>query len=145
MKIRTVIADDQVLARELLRRLLEEEPDIHLVGAAESGHEAVEMINRLRPDLVFLDVQMPDLDGFAVVRRLDCTHPPAVIFVTSNAEFALKAFEINAVDYLLKPCTARRLKIAVHRARELLRRGFLAIPDAPRPQDGPPKPRHHHG
>jgi two-component system, LytTR family, response regulator len=122
MPIRTVIADDQLLARESLRRMLRDERDIQIVGMAEGGREAVELINRLQPELVFLDIEMPDLDGFGVIKHLE--RVPAIIFVTATEAFALKAFDLDAVDYLLKPCSAERLKTAVHRARELIRQGF---------------------
>ena len=125
MKIRTIIADDQLLARESLRRMLQTEADIEVVAMAKGGREAVEAINRLRPDLVFLDVEMPGLDGFGVINQIETTRPPAVIFVSGNEGFALRAFEVNAVDYLLKPCKPERLRTAVHRARELLRHGFV--------------------
>ncbi len=135
MRIRTIIVDDQLLARESLRRKLEHEPDIDVIGMAASGKEAVDLINGLQPDLVFLDVKMADIDGFAVVKQLRCRRQPAIIFVTSNEEYALKAFDINAVDYLIKPCDASRLKTAVHRARDLLQRGFLPIPNSPQMPD----------
>src|SRR5438128_1486706 len=84
LKIRTLIADDQLLCRAVLQRLLKNEPDIEIVGTSASGREAVEAINRLEPDLVFLDVQMPELDGFDVVRQIQCPRLPVVIFVTAN-------------------------------------------------------------
>ncbi|HPC62276.1 MAG TPA: response regulator [Verrucomicrobiota bacterium] len=141
MKIRTIIADDQLLARESLRRMLQHEPDIEVVALAKGGREAVEAINRLKPDLVFLDVEMPGLDGFGVISQINYSPLPAVIFVSGNEEFALRAFEVNAVDYLLKPCKAERLQTAVHRARELLRRGFVPLAF---PQANHEAPRKHH-
>ncbi len=116
-KIRTLIVDDQVIEREVMRRLLKAEPDIEIIGTSVNGREAVDAIQRLQPDLVFLDVQMPELDGFGVVSRLDPAQMPVVVFVTANEEFARKAFDVQALDYLIKPCQRDRLKIALHRVR----------------------------
>ena len=88
MKIRTLIVDDQLLAREMLRRMLKDEPDIEIVGMPASGPEAVEAIHSLAPDLVFLDVRMPELDGFGVLAQIDPARMPAIIFVTANDDFA---------------------------------------------------------
>jgi two-component system LytT family response regulator len=118
MKIRTLIVDDQLLARELLRRLLKDEPDIEIIGMPTSGLEAVEAINTLAPDLVFLDVQMPELDGFGVLAQINRARMPVIIFVTANDDFALRAFDVHALDYLVKPCTADRFKNSLQRARE---------------------------
>lgn len=117
LKIRTLIVDDQSLEREVMSRLLKAEPDIEIVGTSVNGREAVEAITRLKPDLVFLDVQMPELDGFGVVSNLDPLHMPVVVFVTANEEFAHKAFDVQALDYLIKPCQRNRLKVALDRAR----------------------------
>jgi two-component system LytT family response regulator len=122
MKIRTLIVDDQLMARELLRRMLKNEPDIEIIGMAASGREAVQAINQLSPDLVLLDVQMPELDGFAVLAQMKPAHAPAVIFVTANDESALRAFEVHALDYLVKPCTVERFQLALQRARQQIRR-----------------------
>jgi two-component system LytT family response regulator len=121
-KIRALIVDDQLVEREVMRRMLKSEPDIEIVGASANGREAVEAIEQLRPDLVFLDVQMPELDGFGVVSKLDPARMPAVIFITANHEFALKAFEVQALDYLIKPCARDRFKVALERARAQIRR-----------------------
>ena len=103
----------------VLRNLLvDTEPDIEIIGTAASGHEAVETINRLSPDLVFLDVQMPELDGFQVVERIKLPRMPIIVFVTGRDDLALKAFEAHALDYMVKPCRQDRLKSAVQRARE---------------------------
>src|SRR5262249_57960738 len=102
-RIRTVIAEDEVLARERLRGLLEAEPDIEIVGESSNGREAVAAIEELQPDLVFLDVQMPVLDGLGVVEAVGADKMPAVIFVTAYDRYALQAFEVHALDYLLKP------------------------------------------
>jgi two-component system LytT family response regulator len=113
-----LIADDQLLAREVLHRWLKREPDVEVVGVCANGGEAVAAVNRLQPDLVFLDVEMPELDGFDVVARMDSAQRPAIVFVTSNQEFALKAFEVQAADYLLKSCTHDRFRLALQRARD---------------------------
>jgi two-component system LytT family response regulator len=116
-KIRTLIVDDQLLEREVMSRLLKAEPDVEIVGTSVNGREAVEAIKRLKPDLAFLDVQMPELDGFGVVSNLDPAQMPVVVFVTANEEFARKAFDVQALDYLIKPCQRDRLKLALQRAR----------------------------
>src|SRR5438445_6770409 len=103
MNIRTLIVDDQLMAREHLRRMLQDQPGIELVGQAATGMEAIESINNLSPDLVFLDVRMPDLDGFAVLSQINHKRIPAIIFVTANDDFAVRAFEVHALDYLIKP------------------------------------------
>jgi two-component system, LytTR family, response regulator len=121
-KIRALIVDDQLLAREVLRRMLRSETDIEIIATPANGREAVEAINRLRPDLVFLDVQMPELDGFGVMTQIDAARMPVVIFVTANQQFALKAFDVQALDYLLKPCTRDRFQLALQRAREEIQR-----------------------
>ncbi|HET7625174.1 MAG TPA: response regulator [Verrucomicrobiae bacterium] len=116
-KIRTLIVDDQLLQREVLRHMLNRERDIEIIGSSSNGREAVESIHHLNPDLVFLDVEMPELDGFGVVSELDPARRPAVIFLTSNEEFARKAFDVQALDYLIKPCAKDRLQVALCRAR----------------------------
>ena len=121
-RIRALVVDDESISREYLCRLLRSEPEIELAGAAGGGREALEAIHRLKPDLLFLDVQMPDLDGFEVVNRLPSPNKPAIIFVTANQEFALKAFEVAASDYLVKPCSRDRLRLALRRARAQLQR-----------------------
>ena len=122
LKIRTIIADDELLCREMLRRLLANEKDIEIISLPTNGREALEAINRLGPDLVFLDVQMPELNGFEVVTQIHCARMPAVIFVTANEEFAVQAFDVHAVDYVVKPCRPDRLQIALQRARDQLLR-----------------------
>ena len=114
--IRVVIVDDEPLARERLRTLLAGEARVEVVGECAGGAQAVADITRLRPDVVFLDVQMPDVDGFDVVAQLgdEC---PAVVFATAYDEFALRAFDANAVDYLLKPIGPERLHVTLERAR----------------------------
>jgi two-component system LytT family response regulator len=121
MKIRTIIVDDVDLARERIKILLDDD-EIEIVGEARNGREAIKAVRDLQPDLVFLDVQMPQIGGFDVIETIGVEKMPVVIFVTAYDEFALRAFEINAVDYLLKPFDEERLKKAVARAkREILR------------------------
>jgi two-component system LytT family response regulator len=119
--LRVMLVDDEPLGRERLRNLLSREPGVTIAGEAANGEEAVESIRRLRPDLVFLDVQMPGLTGFGVLERLGADAPPAVIFVTAHDQFALKAFEVHAVDYLLKPFDRERFQRALQRAGDRLR------------------------
>ena len=116
--IRVVVVDDEELARARIKGLLEAFDDLECVGEAENGLEAVERIRELGPDLVFLDIQMPGMDGFEVLAALDDV--PLVIFATAYDEYALRAFEVNSIDYLLKPIEKERLAQAVERARELL-------------------------
>ncbi len=118
MKIRALIVDDEALARNRLRQLLEDEPEIAVVDECADGHEAVSTIRKARPDLVFLDVQMPELDGFGVMEAIGAEAAPVVVFVTAHDQFALRAFEIHAVDYLLKPFDRERFQTALHRAVE---------------------------
>jgi len=118
MPIRVLIVDDEAPARERLKRLLADIEGVELIGEAEGGVQAVEMIERERPDLVLLDIQMPGLDGFGVIEALE--DPPLVIFVTAYDEYAIRAFEVNALDYLLKPFSRERLEKAVRRAQEAL-------------------------
>jgi len=115
--MRVLVVDDEPLARAGLRIRLEREADVAIVGEADSGLAAVEAIRTLAPDLVFLDVQMPDLDGFDVVRE---ARPPRVVFVTAHEQHALRAFEVSALDYLLKPVDDARLQDALAKARRAL-------------------------
>jgi two-component system LytT family response regulator len=117
-QMRTLIVDDEPPARERLRRMLAGIETVEIVGEAEDGVQAVEMIETLLPDLVLLDIQMPGLDGFGVIEALE--DPPPVIFVTAYDEYAIRAFEVNALDYLLKPFSRERLEKALHRAQESL-------------------------
>lgn len=119
--LRTIIVDDEPMARKVLAEELAEAEDIELVGEAENGEAAVLQIEKLAPDLVLLDVQMPVKDGFEVVRSIEGALP-AIIFVTAYSEHALRAFEVGAVDYLLKPISQERLRAALDRAREARRR-----------------------
>jgi two-component system, LytTR family, response regulator len=121
-RLRAVIADDERPARAFLRNALRKRPDVEVVGEAESGIEAVRLIERVRPDVAFLDLQMPELDGFEVLRLIDRRRMPFVVFVTAYEEHAVKAFELNAVDYLLKPVSSERLAEAITRLQERLDR-----------------------
>jgi len=112
-----LIVDDESLARQRVRRLLQAEPDVEIVGEAETGRDAVRMIQEMRPDLVCLDVQMPELDGFGVLRELDSEAVPMVLFITAYDEHAQRAFDVHAVDYVLKPVDADRFSAAFERAR----------------------------
>lgn len=120
-KIRTVIVDDEALARERLRRLLESVPEIEIAGEAADGRSAVELIEREKPRLLFLDVRMPELNGFEVIEALPEHGRPNVVFVTAHDQFALKAFDVHAVDYLLKPFDRERFELALKRALEKIR------------------------
>jgi two-component system LytT family response regulator len=122
MTLRTLVVDDEAPARRRIRRLLAAESGVSVVGECGDGASAVTAIAALRPDLVFLDVQMPELDGFAVVRTLPAGPLPAILFVTAYDQYALRAFDVHAVDYLLKPFTAERFRTAVARARERIAR-----------------------
>lgn len=122
MSIRALIVDDEPLARQRIRNLLKDEPDIEVVGECADGGEAVASIRDLRPDLVFLDVQMPVLDGFGVLEAVGPERMPAVIFVTAYDRYAIQAFEVNALDYLLKPFDRDRFRRALERARAQLGR-----------------------
>jgi two-component system LytT family response regulator/two-component system response regulator LytT len=128
MDLKAVLVDDEQLARDELGFLLGQVGGVSVVGQAANGVEAISTIERLRPDVVFLDVQMPGLTGFEVARRLmDADVPPHVVFVTAYDQHAIEAFEVNAVDYLLKPVDPLRLDVAVKRARRLV--AFERSPD----------------
>lgn len=118
--IRTLIIDDEQIARRGIRARLKSEPDISVVGECEDGLGAVEMIRAKSPDLIFLDIQMPELDGFEVLEALGPAEMPVVIFVTAYNQFAMKAFTVHALDYLLKPVKPDLFTIALDRARAIL-------------------------
>jgi two-component system, LytTR family, response regulator len=126
VKIRTLIVDDEPLARQRVRTLLAAEKDIELVGEAGNGRDAVAAVRELRPDLMFLDVQMPLLDGFGVLEALGSEHLPAVVFVTAYDRYAVRAFETHALDYLLKPFDRSRFGKALDRARNQVERDHHA-------------------
>jgi len=117
MKIRALIVDDEPLAREGVALALAAERDVEIVGSCEDGPSAVRAIRELAPDLIFLDVKMPGLDGFGVINEIGTDKMPPVIFLTAYEEHALRAFRVNALDYLLKPIDAEDLRKSVERAR----------------------------
>jgi two-component system LytT family response regulator len=119
---RAIIVDDEPAARRGVRLLLERDPAVEVVGEAATGAEAAELIQRVRPDVAFLDVQMPGSTGFDALRQIEPAIAPAVVFVTAYDEYALRAFEVNAVDYLLKPYDDARFAAALQRAKEEVRR-----------------------
>jgi two-component system, LytTR family, response regulator len=120
MPYTALLVDDEPLAREGLRMLLASDPDVTAIHEAKNGCEAVEAIRAIQPDLVFLDVQMPEMDGFAVVQEIGTEQMPEVVFVTAHDKYAIQAFEINAIDYLLKPVTEERFAQALARAKSRL-------------------------
>lgn len=121
MKLRAVIADDEPLARERIRSFSNEEPDVEVVAECADGAQTVATVEQEHPDLLFLDIQMPRLNGFEVLEALAPGHLPAVIFTTAHDQHAIRAFEVNAVDYLLKPYKQARFQKALQRARLDLR------------------------
>jgi two-component system, LytTR family, response regulator len=126
MTIRALIVDDEPPARDLIARLLRDEPDVEVVGECANGRSAVTAVEQLLPNLLFLDVQMPGLDGFGVLAELPADRWPLVVFVTAFDEHAVRAFEVHALDYLLKPFEYGRLREAVRRARAELGQGDSA-------------------
>jgi two-component system LytT family response regulator len=122
MNIKILIVDDEALARERLRGLLAAEPDVEIVAECQNGYEAIAAVENLQPDLMFLDVQMPELDGFQMLARLKDTPLPLIIFVTAYEQYALQAFEYHALDYLLKPFDAERFQQAFQHARRTIER-----------------------
>jgi two-component system LytT family response regulator len=119
--VRAVVVDDEPTAREAVMTLLAEHPTVEVVGEATNGKEAVQLVRRLRPDLLFLDIQMPDQDGFRVLEALGDDVPRGIVFVTAHDEHAIRAFDVHALDYVLKPFGRPRFKAAVTRALEGLR------------------------
>jgi two-component system, LytTR family, response regulator len=120
MTLRVLIVDDESVARRRIRRLLATESDVTVVGECADGASAVSAMAKSKPELAFLDVQMPELDGFGVVRSLTPAELPAIVFVTAYDRYALRAFDVQAIDYLLKPFTRERFRTALTRARERL-------------------------
>jgi len=121
MLLQTVLADDELLARQKLRQMLGEVPNLEVVGEGASAAEVLDVVRETAPQLLFLDICMPGVDGFALIDQLNGLSgitPPRVIFTTAYDTYALRAFDMNAVDYLLKPFTAERLRTAIDRARE---------------------------
>src|SRR5579864_6350161 len=121
MPLTVLIVDDEPLARAGLRMPLADDPEVTAVQEAKNGREAVERVREGRPDLVFLDVQMPEMDGFSVIHEIGPEQMPAVVFVTAHDQYAIRAFEINAIDYLLKPVTGERFAQSLARAKFRLR------------------------
>ncbi len=117
-KYTAAIVDDEELARAVLREYISEHPDVEIVAECSNGFDAVKAISERKPDMIFLDIQMPKLDGFEVLELIE--QAPAIIFVTAYDQYALRAFEVHAVDYLLKPVSAERLAAALDRARARL-------------------------
>ncbi len=125
--MRVLVVDDEPAARRKILRFLQDEPDVEVVGEAASGREAVERILSERPDLIFLDIHMPDMDGFDVVEALaQSPHMPSIVFATAHDDYAVRAFEISALDYLLKPFDRERFERALSRARK----SVASAPDA---------------
>jgi two-component system, LytTR family, response regulator len=120
--VRVLLVDDEPLAREMLREMLSQDQDVKIVGECVSGHEAVEAIRSLNPDLIFLDVQMPELGGFEVLEALGTKVVPHVIFVTAYDQYAVRAFEVHALDYLLKPFDRERFEGSWRRAKSQILR-----------------------
>lgn len=115
-EFKSVVIDDERLAREELKSILSEYPEISIVGEAQNGEEGIELIKKTDPDLIFLDVNMPELSGFDMLKKLE--NIPHVIFITAYDEYALKAFEVNALDYILKPIDPERLADAIEKLKE---------------------------
>ena len=124
--LRALVVDDEPLARERLRTFLANEPGVTVIGECQNGDEAIIAVRRDKPDLLFLDVQMPGMNGFEVLQKLNGSAPHAVIFTTAHDQYAVQAFEVHAVDYLLKPFDRERLRLALERART---RAATAKPD----------------
>jgi two-component system LytT family response regulator len=119
--LRALIADDEALARKLIRRMLKDDHDVEIVGECSNGKEAVAIIRKENPDIVFLDVQMPGMDGFAVLESIGTEQLPEIIFTTAYEQYAIRAFELHALDYLLKPFDQARFKDAIKHAKERFR------------------------
>src|SRR5438105_9058659 len=118
--IRALIADDEVLARKFIRRMLKDDHDVEIVGECSNGKEAVALIKKQNPDVVFLDVQMPEMDGFAVLEAVGVDRLPEIVFTTAYEHYAIRAFELHALDYLLKPFDQARFRDAMKHATERL-------------------------
>jgi two-component system LytT family response regulator len=122
LKIRALIVDDELLARDRIREMLKEHPEVEVIGEARNGQEAIDSILTQNPDLVFLDIQMPDLNGFDVLQRLNLEQLPLIIFVTAFDQYAVRAFDTHAVDYLTKPFDRKRFAEAVDQAKVFMMR-----------------------
>ena len=126
MKIRALIVDDEALARQLIRSLITGDRDIEIVGECAGGREAIAAVKTFQPDLMFLDIQMPGLSGFDVLEKIEPQHMPYVIFITAYDRYAVKAFEIHALDYILKPFEKERFFESINRARTIIRQQGLS-------------------
>jgi len=141
VKIRTIIVDDEPLARDRLRSLMSWQPDVEVVAECTNGVDAVSAICTEKPDLVFLDIQMPEMDGFAVLESIGEADMPVIVFVTAYDSYAIRAFEVHAMDYLLKPFDRGRFEVSLERARSRIRQGqvgdlsrqLMSLLDAARP------------
>ena len=138
--LRVLVVDDEPLARAGLQALLRAEKDVAVVGESACGEDAVTAIQALTPDLVFLDIALPDIDGFGVVERVPRAHRPEVVFVTAHSDQALRAFEVRALDYVTKPLRRERIREAVARARERIRLDKLDRLIPPSPAAAPTAP-----
>ncbi|HEY4300878.1 MAG TPA: LytTR family DNA-binding domain-containing protein [Candidatus Didemnitutus sp.] len=119
--IKVVIVDDETLARENIEALIQDDPDVTIVGQCANGQEAIDAVRRQAADLMFLDVQMPGIDGFEVLSRLKSEPRPHVVFITAYDQYAIKAFDVNAMDYLLKPFSRQRFAAALAKAKAMVR------------------------
>jgi two-component system, LytTR family, response regulator len=117
-RIKALIADDEPLARKFIRRMLKQDPEIEIVGECSNGKEALATIKKQEPDVVFLDIQMPEMDGFKVLETLGLEHLPEIVFTTAYESYAIRAFELHALDYLLKPFDQVRFKAALKHVKE---------------------------
>lgn len=134
-RLKTLLVDDEPVARQILREELQDLPDVEIVGEAEDGEQALERIHRLAPDVVFLDLQMPGMDGFEVVRNLTDPNPPCIVIVTAFDQHAIRAFEAGAIDYLLKPVGQDRLLKCLERVRHLHKNSLAIAEGVARLQD----------
>src|SRR5918912_1332617 len=125
--LRALVVDDEPLARAHLRSLLAADPEVEVVAECGNGRDAVRAVRELEPDLIFLDVQMPELDGFEVVQAIGVDRMPVVVFVTAFDEYALRAFQVHALDYLLKPVDRERFREALARAKAQVVRGSARV------------------
>lgn len=126
-RIRTLIVDDEPLARDNIIALLASDPEIEIIAGCGTGRDAVDVITNTRPDLVFLDIQMPEFDGFDVIEQLGRELPRAIVFVTAYDQYAIRAFEAGALDYLLKPFDNARFELALRRAKDRIRQSAPTI------------------
>ena len=138
-KLRVIVADDERPARAMLIKLLRAFQDVDLVGEAENGPATVELIDHVKPDLALIDLQMPGLDGLGVARLYKAAERPLIVFVTAHDEYAIGAFEVQAIDYLLKPVDRKRLAETLARVRERLELSAIADYAAPTPEESEPR------